>query len=175
MERAAKCGYVSGMLRRKSLPPSLSAQVKELRALTTAPLEGGLVLAVARGEVAVVGEGGIELRARWTDLESATWDGELRELTLHRVDGGPDVVLRLASDDVFHAMTAVRERVTSSIVHVEFLSTVAGGEVRALVRRSADGSLFSQLIARGPVTGEELDAAASLERRARAAAGLPPT
>ena len=163
------------MFRRTTIPAPFAASLKELGALTTAPLEDGRWFAVGAAEVAVIGVDGVALRTPWTDLESATWDGESRELTLSRVDGAPPTVLRLATDDVFRLMTAVRERVNGSIVHVEFLATRAGGEIRALVRRAADGSLFSQLIARGPVTDEDMAAAAALERRARTAAGLPAT
>ncbi len=162
------------MFRRTTIPAPFAASLKEFGALTTAPLEDGRWFAVGAAEVAVIGVDGVALRTPWTDLESATWDGESRELTLSRVDGAPPTVLRLATDDVFRLMTAVRERVNGSIVHVEYLAT-AGGEIRALVRRSADGTLFSQLVARGPVTDADMEAAASLERRARAAAGLPTT
>ncbi|NCD19323.1 MAG: hypothetical protein EOL89_05000 [Actinobacteria bacterium] len=162
------------MFRRMSGRNPVATHLKNVGALTTAPLEDGRWLAVAAGEFAVVDEDGISVRAPWTDLERASWDGERRELTMLRIDGEPPIVLRLATDEVFHTMTAVRERVNGSIVHVEYLAT-AGGEIRALVRRSADGTLFSQLVARGPVTDADMEAAASLERRARAAAGLPTT
>lgn len=173
MEGRPDSGYGSAMFRRPSLPVSVATRLKEVGALTTAPLEDGRWLAVGTGEIVVVGEDGYGPRALWTDLESATWDGERRELTLSPVDGAATTVLRLTIDDVFHLMTAVRERLNGSIVHVEYLATAAGGEIRALVRRAADGSLFSQLIARGPVTDDDLEAAESLERRARSAAGLP--
>ncbi len=140
--------------------------------LAAAALEDGAWLLVGVDEGAVVDEAGSAQSFPWTDVERATWDGHARTLRVTWVDGRPDLVLRTASDDVYDVSVALRDRVTASLVHVEYLRTAGGGEVRALIRRGAGGALFSQLVARGPVADDDAVAIAALERNARAAAGL---
>lgn len=114
-----------------------------------------------------------EVRRPWTDVESAQWDGDHRVMTVRWISGEPPLRLRTAHDKVRDAVTALRERVTASQVHVEIMPTEAGGDVRAFVRRTPEGEMFTQLIARGSLTDEERERADELEARARAAVGLP--
>lgn len=160
------------MFRKQKVPAEVSGHLKTLRALAAAPLQEEQWLAVSNAEGALVAATGVLTRWAWTDVESASWDGDARALRIVWVDGRPDLVLRPVVDDVYNTMAAIRDRLSASIVHVEFLAT-AGGEVRALIRRGGDGKLFSQLVARGPVTTADGAAIDALERRARDAVGLP--
>jgi len=160
------------MFRKVSLPSDVVRHIKGLGALVSTALVDDEWLAVGTGDCAVVDANGIILTFPWTDVESATWEGETRTLTLQWVDGREDLALRMASDDVYDVTAAVRDRINASIVHVEFLETAAGGHVRAFIRRDRDGQLSSQLIARGPVTPADSAAVEALERRARSAVGL---
>ena len=123
------------------------------------------------GELVVVGEEGIRLVLPWTAIENASWDGETRTFTVNLVDGQA-VAIQTENDDVWLMTVALREHVNSSIVHVEYLETAAGGEVRVLVRKDSTGQLSSQVHARGPIAPSEEGAIDALERRARAAVGL---
>lgn len=161
------------MFRRRLLPPAVAAHAKAIGVLGATALDDERWLLVGTNVGAVVGGSGPDHSFPWTDVEHAAWDGPARSLRIAWVDGRPDLLVRTASDDVYDVSAALRDRVNASIVHVEYLTTTSGGEVRALIRRGSGGSIFSQLVARGPVTPEDLDAVAALERRARAAAGLP--
>lgn len=147
-------------------------QLKLAGAALSAALTGERWLGVAVDRIVVVNAEDIELERPWTDTESATWNGKERRLTVRWVDGSSPLVLDMAETSGFDAVTAVRERITASQVHVEILKTAAG-DVRAFVRRHPSGELFSQLVARGPLTDEEQAQADQLEMRARAAVGMP--
>ncbi|MDD9208150.1 hypothetical protein PU560_17010, partial [Georgenia sp. 10Sc9-8] len=86
----------------------------------------------------------------------------------------PPLVLTTAGDEVERFTTALRERVQSSVVHVESETLPSGTVVQVHVRRDEDGELISQLTARGPLTGDvaEQRVVDALERRARTAAGM---
>nr|NLD40875.1 hypothetical protein [Actinomycetales bacterium] len=155
-------------------PKPDKATAKRLRrsgAVVHAALADGRWLGVAIDHLLVLGEEDVEFSRPWTDAESAVWDGDSRTLTVRWVDGSEPSAFRTATDDVFDAVTAVRERITTSQVHVEIMGTSAG-DVRALIRRGAGGQLFSQLLARGPLTEDERRRADELERTARSAVGL---
>lgn len=157
------------MRTRTRLPRSIADQIPH-QILAWAPLVGDQWLVVCDQACVIATASGIVREVRWTDVENAAWDGDARRLTLNGIDGSR-VEVTTASDDVASATAAVRRQVTSSIVHVQILPT-RGGDVRALIRRTADGGLISQLIARGPVAGDEQAAVDELERQARAAVGL---
>lgn len=150
------------------------ATAKRLRrsgAKVSAALDDGRWLGIAIHHLVVLGTDDVEFSRPWSDAESASWDGDARLLTVRWVDGSEESTFRTAVDDVFDAVTAVRERITTSQVHVEIMGT-EHGDVRALIRRGPDGTLFSQLIARGPLTDDERRRADDLERAARSAVGL---
>ncbi len=157
-------------------PPVLdratARRLKDLGVAVSAPLVEDRWLGVAMDELVVLGAEGVEHRHFWSETESASWDADTRTLTVRWIDGSEPLRLRTTIDEVFDALTAVRERITSSQVHVEILPTTAG-DVRALIRRGPGGTLFSQLIARGPLTDDERRLADGLERQARSAVGMP--
>lgn len=137
----------------------------------TAPIAGGGWLGVGPAHLVVfVGEDR-QLERAWTDTESAQWDGASRKLTVRWVDGAEPLEVELASDDVEGAVTSLRERITASQVHVEIRKTT-GGDIRAFIRRGADGEIFSQLVVRGALEDSDQAVATELEQRARAAVGL---
>ena len=152
-------------------------------ARTALGLDGaGPVLAVAEltnGWAAATRDGlhaaldGELLRHPWTDVDGARLDPDARELHVTWVDGSAPTVLPLA-DDAAALPRTVHERVQSSVVHHETLR-VRGEAVRVVLRRSADGTLFTQVIGSGlvdladPGVASEIDAA---EARVREAAGL---
>lgn len=154
-----------------SLPAEAAAHVEPRSVLSWTALDNGHVLVVEPDRLVVVANDGIAIEMPWIEVENAQWDGHKRVLTINRVDG-ESLTFVTASDKVQAATAAVRERITSSIVHVEFYTTLAGGEVRALIRKDSRGALLSQLVARGPVSPREEPAVDELERRARAAVGL---
>lgn len=156
---------------RRSLPKSVVAHLGRRKPEVVAELVRGEWLVVSPDHLIVVGEDGIRIELPWTGIENAAWDGATREFTVNLVDG-QSTTIQAASDDVWLATVAVREHVNSSIVHVEYLATLAGGEVRALIRKDSRGELSSQLIARGPVAPAEQAEVDALERRSRAAVGL---
>ncbi len=156
---------------RTRLPRSIATHLGRRTVHVAAPLVDGEWLALTPGELVVVGQGGIRLELAWTAIENASWDGETRTFTVHLVDGQATTV-QTENDDVWLMTVALREHVNSSIVHVEFLATEAGGEVRVLVRKDSRGELSSQVLARGPISPADEAAIDELERRARAAVGL---
>lgn len=163
------------MLRRTRYPEAVAPHARRFSTLAWTALVDDEWFLVGTDEGAVVGGGGVVEAFPWTDVEHASWDGQARTLRVVWVDGRTDLVLRTSTDEVYDVSVALRDRVNASIVHVEYHTTLAGGEVRALIRRGAGGALFSQLVARGPVTADDDAALAALERRARAAAGLATT
>lgn len=161
--------------RRTRLPAQVRAQLgRRERVLAASPLAGAEAWALATpGEVVVAGADGVRWRRNWHEVDHGSWDEERSAITITWVDGGRT---ELALADGARAFPEVfRERVQSSIVHVERLELGTGVMVRAVIRRAADGSLLSQVIADGPVGGspEESDAVLALETRARRAVGLP--
>jgi hypothetical protein len=150
---------------------------------TALGLDGaGPVLAVAEltnGWAAATRDGlhaeldGRTLRHPWTDVDGARLDPEARELSVTWVDGSAPTVLPLA-DGAAALPRTVHERVQSSVVHHEAVR-VGGEAVRVVLRRAADGALFTQVIGSGrvdltdPGVASEVDAA---EARVREAAGL---
>lgn len=156
---------------RTTLPDSVSTHLSARTAQVSVQLVRDEWLVVTPDDLIVVGEDGIRLDLPWIAVESASWDGDSRSFALNLVDGQCAIV-QTSGDDVWLMTVAVREHVNSSIVHVEYLETSAGGEVRALIRTNSQGDLSSQLIARGPVSDDELAAIDALERRARSAVGL---
>ncbi|MFC4555249.1 hypothetical protein [Georgenia faecalis] len=166
------------MLKRRRtarLPDSFARHLDGERSLVAAELAGDGWAVVTKPALVVVGEEGVRLRAPWHHIENGKWDGDARTFTITWSDRGrPEEVLTLADDDVERFTTSLRERVQSSVIHAETL-TLAGGQVRATVRRDEDGSLYSQLTAFGTLTGtdDEQRQIDELERRARRAVGLP--
>ena len=145
------------------------------RALAAAVLASGDWAVVTPAALVVVGEDGVQQRHPWHEIQHGAWDGDDRRLTVTWVEGArPPLVLTTADDEVERFTTALREHVQSSVVHVEAETLPSGTVIQVHVRRDEAGELFSQLTARGPLTGDVVEQRAvdALERRARAAAGM---
>lgn len=115
------------------------------------------------------------LSRQWSDVDAARLDADTDELTVTWVDGARPTVLHLVPE---HAVTLARtlhERVQSSVVHTEKVTLPGGAIVRVAARRTADGTLVTQVLGPGdvdltdPATASLVDAA---EARVRDAVGL---
>ncbi|HQY33978.1 hypothetical protein [Actinotalea sp.] len=142
------------------------------RPLAVGRLADGWAVATRTGLRVAVGE---HVLARpWCDVNAARLDAEAVTLTVTWVDGATETVLHLA-DDAPALPRAVHDRVQSSVVHGEQVTVPDGQSARVVLRRAADGSLFTQVIGTGgvdladPAVGAAVDAA---EARVREAAGL---
>jgi hypothetical protein len=139
-------------------------------------LTDGRWAVVTTRALALADAGGISGRYPWHTLEHGRWDGDARELTVAWVDGATvPLVLRPTTDDVARFTSVLRERVQSSVVHTESMDTPGGAFVRVNIRRDESGELLSQVTAQGPLRGDDAERQLidDLERRARAAVGLP--
>lgn len=145
--------------------------LKAAGAVISTELADGRWLGVSVADLIVLGPEGENVRRPWTEVESAAWNGDARRLTVRWVDSAEPLLLTTATDKVFDVVTAVRERVTASQAHVEIMPTAAG-DLRVFIRRRPDGSMFSQLVARGPLTDEEMAEAEIVEQRARQTVGM---
>jgi bifunctional DNA-binding transcriptional regulator/antitoxin component of YhaV-PrlF toxin-antitoxin module len=127
-----------------------------------------------RGELLVL-EADDLLHRAWTDVDGARLDPSSNELTVTWVDGTPTTTLPLAPEAARDLARAVHDRVQSSVVHGEKVELGRGRTVRVVLRRTADGTLITQVIGAGdvdltdPATAAAVDAA---EARVREAAGL---
>ncbi len=124
--------------------------------------------------VAVVTRDGVRWRREWVDVDHGSWSADTESLTVTWVDGAPERTLALAPEAGRRFPEAFRDRVQASVVHVERRTVSGLGDVRAMVRRSPDGTLLSQLVvlAARPLSLQEREAAYALESRARRAVGL---
>ena len=144
--------------------------------LAWAELTDGRWAVVTTRALVLAEAAGISGRYPWHTVEHGRWDGEAREFTVAWVDGATvPLVLRPTSDEVEHFTSVLRERVQSSVVHTESMDTPGGAFVRVNIRRDESGGLLSQLTAQGPLRGDDAERQLidDLERRARAAVGLP--
>ncbi|MFH5823455.1 hypothetical protein [Georgenia sp. AZ-5] len=161
--------------RRTKLPRDVASHVT-VQVLASAELADGRWAVVSPGALVVADADGVRGRHPWHEIQHGSWDGEARRLTITWVDGArAPLVLATASEDFERFTTALRERVQSSVVHTETAETASGALVRAQVRRDENGELFSQLTVQGRLDGdaEERRLIDALERRVRAAVGLP--
>jgi hypothetical protein len=124
--------------------------------------------------LAVADPDGAHWQRPWHDVDHGSWDEAGPTITVRWIDGA-DTVLTFDGSPPRAFLEAFRERVQSSVVHVERLELGDRVTVRAVIRRAPDGRLFSQVIADGAVGARDRDAKAvlALEARARRAVGLP--
>ena len=169
--------------RRSPLPDDVRQALSPARGerpLAAAELVGDAWAVATTAELAVVQAGAagppaVVLRRPWADVDRAAFDPERGVLTVEWVDAAPDTLLRLVDADRAAFPQTLRERVQWSVVISETVS-VPGGEVRVAVRRTADGTLFSQAVAgpgvdlAEPAVARVVDAT---ESTVRGAAGLP--
>lgn len=140
-------------------------------ALAFAKLEDGWAVAT-RGGLHVI-QGDRPLSRHWTDVDGASLDGETGELEIRWVDGTEPV--RFAVDARSRLPRVVHDRVQNSILLAETVKVPGDRHVRVVLRRSSDGTLFSQVIGNGRVDLADPDVAALIdaaEARVREAAGL---
>lgn len=111
----------------------------------------------------------------WSDVDGARLDADTDELMVTWVDGARPTVLHLVPDHAVALARTVHERVQSSVVHTEQVKLRTGSLVRVAARRTADGTLVTQVLGTGdvdltdPATAAQVDAA---EARVRDAVGL---
>ncbi|MCB2175613.1 MAG: hypothetical protein KQH57_07375 [Actinomycetales bacterium] len=140
-------------------------------ALAFAKLEDGWAVATRDGLHVL--QGGRPLSRHWTDVDGASLDGETGELEVRWVDGTEPV--RFVVEARSRLPRVVHDRVQNSILLAETVKVPGDRHVRVVLRRAADGTLFSQVIGNGrvdladPAVAEVIDAA---EARVREAAGL---
>lgn len=140
-------------------------------ALAFAKLEDGWAVATRGGLHVIQGER--PLSRRWTDVDGASLDGETGELEIRWVDGTKPV--RFAVDARSRLPRVVHDRVQNSILLAETVKVPGDRHVRVVLRRAADGALFSQVIGNGRVDLADPDVAALIdaaEARVREAGGL---
>ncbi len=162
--------------RRPRLPHQLAENLSDGgRVLAAAPLvDGDWAVATTRALV-VVGAAGATVNRAWDEIDHGGWDADGDTVTVWWVDGSDATVLALATPAARAFPETFRERVHSSVVHVERAPLRPGVTARAVIRRDADGSLYSQtsLEGRARLTPTERRAVDDLERSARQAVGLP--
>ena len=124
-------------------------------------------LHVARGAAPV-------RRHPWSDVDRAAFAPEPAAITVHWVTGAVEELPLTEPVPVAFAQT-LRERVQSSVVHVETVTVPGAGPVRVALRRDEGGELFTQVIGSGRVDLADPAVVALLddaEARVRQAAGL---
>lgn len=155
------------------VPPHVRAVVDD-PVIVAAEVDGARWLVLTRAEVVLVGDDGAIWRHPWHEVERGEWDGESHTLTVHWVGDRSPAALTTVAEHPRTLPLAFRERVDASVVHVESERARGGGTLRAAVRRTADGELFTQVIAVGRIRpGPDLDAQVdALEARVRDAVGM---
>ncbi|GGB92185.1 hypothetical protein [Cellulomonas carbonis] len=161
--------------RRPALPDDVRERLGAARSdvLAVAELADGWAVATRAGLAVVRGED--VLRRAWTDVDAARLSDETSALTVTWVDGTPATELALVDRSPGGLPRVLHERVQSSVVHHEQVALPGRRTVRVVLRRDADGRLFTQVIGTGhvdltdPSTARAVDEA---EARVREAAGL---
>jgi hypothetical protein len=162
--------------RRRSLPDDVRRSLDLPpgdRVLASAALSGGRWLAATRRAL-YVADGAEVVRHPWSDVDRASFAPEPAAITVHWVTGAVQELPLAPPVPVSFAQT-FRERVQSSVVHVETVTLPGVGPVRVALRRGEEGELFTQVIGSGRVDLADPAVVAVLdeaEARVRAAAGL---
>ncbi len=161
--------------RRPSLPADVRrnlALVPGDRVLSAAALTDGRWVVATRRALYVAGEGVV--RHAWVDVDRASFSPETTAITVYWVTGTAEELALTPPVPVTFAQT-LRERVQSSVVHVETVTLPRGGQARVVLRRGEQGELFTQVIGSGRVDLGDPEVVAVLDRaeeQVRAAAGL---
>lgn len=166
--------------RRPALPAAVRqalAPVPGDRVLASAVLTDGRWVVATRLALHVAAADGSDVvRTPWADVDRASFDPEATTITVYRVTGAVEALALTPPVPVSFAQT-LRERVQSSVVHVETVTVPRGGKVRVALRRGDDGELFTQVIGSGLVDLDDPEVARVIdqaEEQVRAAAGLRP-
>ncbi|WP_255596309.1 hypothetical protein [Cellulomonas sp. C5510] len=143
------------------------------KVLAWAEASGGRWLVATRRALHVLGAQDVA-RHPWSDVDRASFAPEPAAITVHWVTGSVEELELTPPLPVSFAQT-FRERVQSSVVHVETLTVPGAGPVRVALRRGDGDELFTQVIGTGRVDLHDPGVAALLEAaeaRVRAEAGL---
>lgn len=147
------------------------------RVLTAAARDGGGWAVASREALHLVTGDGADAAVEphpWADVDRGSFDPDTSSFTIHWVTGTSDV-LRLAPPVPRAFAQTFRERVQSSVVHVETVRVPGAGPVRVALRRGGGGALFTQVIGTARVRLDDPEVARVVdeaERRVRSAAGL---
>lgn len=164
--------------RRRALPDDVLRALDLVpgdKVLASAAVAGDRWLAATRRALYVVA-GGEVTRHPWTDVDRASFTPDPAAITVHWVTGTTEELPLTPPLPVAFAQ-AFRERVQSSVVHVETVTVPGAGPVRVVLRSGEGGDLFTQVIGPGRVDVSDPEVAALLdeaEARVRSAAGLRP-
>ncbi len=162
------------MFKRVQRAPSFVTSAVTERPLAWAELDGDRWLVLTRSEVALVTEEVLTWRRPWHEVERGEWDGDAHTLAIHWVGVPAPEVLVTVEEGPRDLPLTFRERVDASVVYSESEPARGGGTLRAVVRRSPEDKLITQVLAVGRVRpGPELEAQIdALEARVRDAAGM---
>ncbi|ACZ31164.1 hypothetical protein Xcel_2146 [Xylanimonas cellulosilytica DSM 15894] len=137
--------------------------------------DGGWAVAVPASLLVARAEDPV-LSRPWSDVDRASFDPRHGIVTVTWVDGAPPLRLRAVDPARSRLPQVVRERVEWSVVLGQEVPLPGGRSARVAVRRSLDGTMFSQVLAGpgvdldDPTVAPLVDAA---EQQARAQVGLP--
>lgn len=164
--------------RRPSLPDSLRRGLdlptgdKVLSATRLADDQGWLV--ATRLALHILPLAGEHEAHPWSDVDRGSFDPETPAITVHWVTGQAQE-FPLADQRPARFTQTFRERVQSSVVHVQNVQIPGAGTVRIALRRDPAGALLTQVIGSPQVDLADPGVAAlidSAEREVRSAAGL---
>ena len=136
-------------LRRTSeLPEDVRSQLslgRRERMLAAAELEDGAwAVGTDRRLLVLDAEAGVRVDRGWYEVDTASWDGEERVLSIFFVTGD-STWLTLAEDSDVRLPTLLRERVESSVVARHEVRVRGRGAARLVVRR-IEGRLVLQTV-----------------------------
>ncbi|SDU81545.1 hypothetical protein [Arcanobacterium phocae] len=130
-------------------------------------------IAVWPSELAIVSNTGDWQVYEWFEIEAASWDSALRELTIAFVDPAIETLrVRFAADANEQLLTMVHERVERSIVCRNYVDLPSGSMAYGQIRRRADESLFVQILVSAQPTQADMKEIAKLESELRDMVGL---
>lgn len=162
------------MFKRAQRAPAFVTSAVSEKPLAWAAINGDRWLVLTRSELALVTQEGLTWRRPWYEVERGEWDGQAHALTVHWVGVPTPDVLVTVDERPRDLPLAFRERVEASVVHTETEPARGGGTLRAVVRRTPQGELITQVLAVGrvrqsPALDTQIDA---LEAKVRDAVGL---
>ncbi len=145
-------------------PSSTLALGRGEKLLAVAQLTQQVEVVATSERVVVRGSGRAAWERRWAEIDTVSWDGEERVLTLVDVEGG-GTSLDLVADEHLRLAQVVRERVQATLVASRRVQ-VPGGQVRLVVRKEG-GQLVLQELAGVEVNATEPRARAQIDRAKR--------
>ena len=136
-------------------------------------LEGGAWLLLAQLGPVVIRDDDVAFVAHWHEIQHAVWEAGSQMLIIRWVDPTREpwhgVTLE---DDVRRFMSQLEEFIEYTYISTTSRKTADGTWIRASIRRSSNGNLFSTLTAGGDLDNEGEKLAFELERNLRESVGL---